>query len=150
MPPGVEQWVWVCDFHGFGMADINPKLAKAFLDISAEHYPEVGEVGARLLCCTTGTRQAGRGMADRAVCSLCSGVASGWLCVVHLRSVKSLATVGLHPTTLKWTGDWNMRSKKPVHHIVRSAPDEHLHRAEGLMSSFLSFPHSMHITCQRL
>jgi len=42
MPPGVQQWVWVCDFHGFGMADINPKLAKAFLDISAEHYPEVG------------------------------------------------------------------------------------------------------------
>ncbi|KAF5832869.1 hypothetical protein DUNSADRAFT_11089 [Dunaliella salina] len=40
MPPGVEQWVWVCDFHGFGMADINPKLAKAFLEISAEHYPE--------------------------------------------------------------------------------------------------------------
>lgn len=41
MPPGVQQWVWVCDFYGFGVADINPKLAKAFLDISAEHYPEV-------------------------------------------------------------------------------------------------------------
>lgn len=40
MPEGVEQWVWVCDFHGFGMADINPKLAKTFLDVSAEHYPE--------------------------------------------------------------------------------------------------------------
>ena len=35
MPPGVSQWVWVCDFHGFGMQDINPKLAKSFLDISA-------------------------------------------------------------------------------------------------------------------
>lgn len=40
MPEGVEQWVWVCDFHGFGMADINPRLAKTFLDVSAEHYPE--------------------------------------------------------------------------------------------------------------
>lgn len=40
MPPGVENWVWVCDFHGFGMSDVNPKLAKAFLDVSATHYPE--------------------------------------------------------------------------------------------------------------
>ncbi|KXZ55527.1 hypothetical protein GPECTOR_2g1076 [Gonium pectorale] len=40
MPPGVEQWIWVCDFKGFGMADVNPKLAKLFLDISAEYYPE--------------------------------------------------------------------------------------------------------------
>lgn len=40
MPPGVEQWVWVCDFHGFGVSDANPRLAKAFLDVSAEHYPE--------------------------------------------------------------------------------------------------------------
>lgn len=40
MPPGQEQWVWVCDFHGFGMQDCNPKLAKAFLGITAEHYPE--------------------------------------------------------------------------------------------------------------
>lgn len=40
MPPGVEQWVWVCDFHGFGMRDINVKLAKLFLDVSADHYPE--------------------------------------------------------------------------------------------------------------
>ena len=31
MPPGVEQWVWVCDFYGFGMADVNPKLAKVWL-----------------------------------------------------------------------------------------------------------------------
>jgi len=40
MPPGVDQWVWVCDFHGFGFVDCNPKLAKAFLSVSAEHYPE--------------------------------------------------------------------------------------------------------------
>lgn len=40
MPPGVQNWVWVCDFEGFGMADINPALAKAFLDVSATHYPE--------------------------------------------------------------------------------------------------------------
>mmetsp|Transcript_26261 Transcript_26261/g.78003 ORF Transcript_26261/g.78003 Transcript_26261/m.78003 type:complete len:376 (-) Transcript_26261:341-1468(-) len=41
MPPGVEQWVWVCDFEGFGMSDaLNVKIAKAFLDISAAHYPE--------------------------------------------------------------------------------------------------------------
>ncbi|GIL52537.1 hypothetical protein Vafri_8378 [Volvox africanus] len=40
MPPGVEQWIWVCDFKGFGMVDVNPKLAKLFLDISGEHYPE--------------------------------------------------------------------------------------------------------------
>lgn len=40
MPPGVDQWVWVCDFHGFGTRDINPRLAKLFLDMSADHYPE--------------------------------------------------------------------------------------------------------------
>ncbi|KAL6759624.1 CRAL-TRIO domain-containing protein [Haematococcus lacustris] len=40
MGPKCSQWVWICDFHGFGMGDVNPKLAKAFLDISATHYPE--------------------------------------------------------------------------------------------------------------
>ncbi|EFJ46012.1 hypothetical protein VOLCADRAFT_93811 [Volvox carteri f. nagariensis] len=40
MPPGVEQWIWVCDFKGFGVADANPKLAKLFLEMSGEHYPE--------------------------------------------------------------------------------------------------------------
>eukprot|EP00197_Chlamydomonas_leiostraca_P004614 CAMPEP_0202863814 /NCGR_PEP_ID=MMETSP1391-20130828/4301_1 /ASSEMBLY_ACC=CAM_ASM_000867 /TAXON_ID=1034604 /ORGANISM="Chlamydomonas leiostraca, Strain SAG 11-49" /LENGTH=358 /DNA_ID=CAMNT_0049543487 /DNA_START=136 /DNA_END=1212 /DNA_ORIENTATION=+ len=40
MPPGVEQWIWILDFHGFSMADVNPKLAKAFLDVAGEHYPE--------------------------------------------------------------------------------------------------------------
>ncbi len=33
-----------CDFHGFGMADVSPKLARAFLDISATHYAEVGRL----------------------------------------------------------------------------------------------------------
>lgn len=40
MPQGVEQWVWIMDFHGFGFADINVRLAKSFLDVSAQHYPE--------------------------------------------------------------------------------------------------------------
>jgi hypothetical protein len=40
MDPGVEQWIWVCDFYGFGMADINIRLARAFLSVTAEHYPE--------------------------------------------------------------------------------------------------------------
>jgi hypothetical protein len=31
-----------CCSSGFGLADVNPKLARAFLDMSAEHYPEVG------------------------------------------------------------------------------------------------------------
>lgn len=40
MPEGVEKWVWVMDFHGFGFADCNPKIGKIFLDITATHYPE--------------------------------------------------------------------------------------------------------------
>lgn len=40
MPSGVEQWVWVADFHGFGLKDTDPRLAKIFLDVSAGHYPE--------------------------------------------------------------------------------------------------------------
>uniref|UniRef100_A0A7S0UYL0 CRAL-TRIO domain-containing protein n=1 Tax=Polytomella parva TaxID=51329 RepID=A0A7S0UYL0_9CHLO len=40
MPPGVEQWIWLCDIYGFSVADASTKIAKAFLDISAEHYPE--------------------------------------------------------------------------------------------------------------
>eukprot|EP00193_Tetraselmis_chui_P006271 CAMPEP_0177759904 /NCGR_PEP_ID=MMETSP0491_2-20121128/4981_1 /TAXON_ID=63592 /ORGANISM="Tetraselmis chuii, Strain PLY429" /LENGTH=289 /DNA_ID=CAMNT_0019275765 /DNA_START=204 /DNA_END=1073 /DNA_ORIENTATION=+ len=40
MPEGVEKWVWVMDFHGFGFADCNPKIGKIFLDITASHYPE--------------------------------------------------------------------------------------------------------------
>uniref|UniRef100_A0A061SFM8 CRAL-TRIO domain-containing protein n=1 Tax=Tetraselmis sp. GSL018 TaxID=582737 RepID=A0A061SFM8_9CHLO len=40
MPPGIERWVWVMDFHGFGMADCNPKIAKIFLSLTSTHYPE--------------------------------------------------------------------------------------------------------------
>lgn len=40
MPEGVEQWIWFSDFHGFGMADLNPAMARIFLDVSATHYPE--------------------------------------------------------------------------------------------------------------
>ncbi|GAX74409.1 hypothetical protein CEUSTIGMA_g1857.t1 [Chlamydomonas eustigma] len=41
MSPGVEQWVWICDFHGFGLSDVmNPGIAKTFLDLSGSHYPE--------------------------------------------------------------------------------------------------------------
>lgn len=40
MPPGVESWCWVLDFHGFGLSDCDPRLAKIFLNISAAHYPE--------------------------------------------------------------------------------------------------------------
>lgn len=40
MPPGVEDWVWVLDMHGFGLRDVDPRLAFAFLKISASHYPE--------------------------------------------------------------------------------------------------------------
>ena len=41
MPEGVEQWTWVSDFHGMSVSDCNPKLALSFLEISADHYPEV-------------------------------------------------------------------------------------------------------------
>ena len=40
MPPGVEQWVWLSDFHGFGFKDTDPRLARIFLEVSAKHYPE--------------------------------------------------------------------------------------------------------------
>ena len=40
MRPGVEQWVIVSDFHGFGFGDLNPRMATAFLEVSARHYPE--------------------------------------------------------------------------------------------------------------
>lgn len=29
MQPGVEQWVWICDFHGFGLSDaLNIRIAR--------------------------------------------------------------------------------------------------------------------------
>ncbi|KDD73350.1 hypothetical protein H632_c2265p1, partial [Helicosporidium sp. ATCC 50920] len=40
MPPGVEDWVWVLDMHGFGLRDCDPRLALAFCRLSAAHYPE--------------------------------------------------------------------------------------------------------------
>jgi len=40
MQEGQEQWIWACDFHGFGLRDVDPRLAKLFLDLSAAHYPE--------------------------------------------------------------------------------------------------------------
>lgn len=38
--PIAQQWVWVSDFHGFGVADLNPAVGKAFLNLCANHYPE--------------------------------------------------------------------------------------------------------------
>lgn len=40
MAGGVEDWVWVLDMHGFGLRDIDPRIAFAFLKVSAAHYPE--------------------------------------------------------------------------------------------------------------
>lgn len=40
MPEGIEQWVWVSDFFGFSTGDMNPAMAKQFVDLSAIHYPE--------------------------------------------------------------------------------------------------------------
>lgn len=40
MPDGVEQWIWVSDFYGFGVADLHPAMAKEFLHMTANHYPE--------------------------------------------------------------------------------------------------------------
>ena len=40
MGPSVEQWVWVSDFYGFGFADLSPRIAQTFLELSARHYPE--------------------------------------------------------------------------------------------------------------
>jgi hypothetical protein len=40
MPPGVESWVWLNDFVGFGLADCNPALARSFIELTGTHYPE--------------------------------------------------------------------------------------------------------------
>lgn len=40
MPKGVEEWIWVSDFHGFGVVDLNPSMARLFLDLLGSHYPE--------------------------------------------------------------------------------------------------------------
>lgn len=38
--PVAAQWVWVSDFFGFGLPDLNPAIGKAFLNLCATHYPE--------------------------------------------------------------------------------------------------------------
>lgn len=40
MPPGVEAWCWVLDFHKFSLRDCDPRLARIFLNLAATHYPE--------------------------------------------------------------------------------------------------------------
>lgn len=40
MGENVSQWNWILDFHGFGIRDCDPRLAKIFLNLAAEHYPE--------------------------------------------------------------------------------------------------------------
>lgn len=40
MSPGVDSWIWICDFQGFGIVDCDPRMAKIFLTMSSEHYPE--------------------------------------------------------------------------------------------------------------
>lgn len=40
MTPGVEQWCWILDFHGFSVRDCDPRLARIFLHLAATHYPE--------------------------------------------------------------------------------------------------------------
>ena len=40
MPPGIESWSWVLDFHGFSIRDCDPRLARIFLHLAATHYPE--------------------------------------------------------------------------------------------------------------
>ncbi|GAX78171.1 hypothetical protein CEUSTIGMA_g5613.t1 [Chlamydomonas eustigma] len=40
MPAGVEQWVWLNDFVGFGIMDCNPSLGLSFIELLASHYPE--------------------------------------------------------------------------------------------------------------
>lgn len=37
---GVISWNWVLDMHGFALVDCDPRLAKIFLQIAADHYPE--------------------------------------------------------------------------------------------------------------
>ena len=40
MPPGVRQWNWVLDMHGFRLIDSDPRLARIFLSLAGERYPE--------------------------------------------------------------------------------------------------------------
>jgi hypothetical protein len=40
MAPGVESWVWLNDFFGFGLGDMNPALALSFIELTGKHFPE--------------------------------------------------------------------------------------------------------------
>ncbi len=40
LPPGVRQWNWVLDMHGFRLIDSDPRLARIFLSLAGERYPE--------------------------------------------------------------------------------------------------------------
>ena len=41
LPPGESMWSWILDFKGFGVKDVSlAPLAKTFLQILADHYPE--------------------------------------------------------------------------------------------------------------
>ena len=40
MPNGVERWNWVLDMHGFRLVDCDPRLAKIFLSLAGDRYPE--------------------------------------------------------------------------------------------------------------
>ncbi len=40
MPPGVLKWNWVLDMHGFRLVDSDPRLARIFLSLAGERYPE--------------------------------------------------------------------------------------------------------------
>jgi hypothetical protein len=35
MPPGVETYIWVSDFHGFGWSDMDPRMAAGCLQVCA-------------------------------------------------------------------------------------------------------------------
>lgn len=40
MPKGVDSYVWICDFHGFGFQDCNIATAMGGITVFALHYPE--------------------------------------------------------------------------------------------------------------
>ena len=40
MGEGATSWNWVLDLHGFRLIDCDPRLAKIFLHLAADHYPE--------------------------------------------------------------------------------------------------------------
>lgn len=40
MGKNASSWNWVLDLHGFRLVDCDPRLAKIFLHLAADHYPE--------------------------------------------------------------------------------------------------------------